>query len=116
MARLWRITFGGCPVVSSGGRSYPVDVIHLGDDGDRLENQVSRAVHKAVAEQPGDVLVFLPGAREIQRCCDALAGRLDGATLVLPLYGALPFEQQQQAIQPTTQRKVVLATNIAEPV
>ena len=106
--------FGGCPVVSSGGRSYPVDVIHLGDDGDRLENQVSRAVHKAVAEQPGDVLVFLPGAREIQRCCDALAGRLDGETLVLPLYGALPFELQQQALQPTAQRKVVLATNIAE--
>nr|WP_320050392.1 ATP-dependent helicase HrpB [uncultured Desulfuromonas sp.] len=106
--------FGGCPMVSSGGRSYPVEVFHLGDDGDRLENQVSRAVHKAVAEQPGDVLVFLPGAREIQRCCDALAGRLGGATLVLPLYGALPFEQQQQAIQPTAQRKVVLATNIAE--
>jgi ATP-dependent helicase HrpB len=106
--------FGGCPVVSSGGRSYPVEVFHLGDDGDRLENQVSRAVHKAVAEQPGDVLVFLPGAREIQRCCEALTGRLDGNTLVLPLYGALPFEQQQQAIQPTAQRKVVLATNIAE--
>nr|WP_320116629.1 ATP-dependent helicase HrpB [uncultured Desulfuromonas sp.] len=106
--------FGGCPVVSSGGRSYPVEVIHLGDDDDRLENRVSRAVHKAVAEQSGDVLVFLPGAREIQRCYDALAGRLDGNTLVLPLYGALPFEQQQQAIQPTAQRKVVLATNIAE--
>ncbi len=105
--------FGGCPVVSSGGRCYPVEVFHLGDD-DRLEVQVSRAVHKAVAEQPGDVLVFLPGAREIQRCCNALAGRLDGDILVLPLYGALPFEQQQQSIQPTTRRKVVLATNIAE--
>ncbi|MBN2644024.1 MAG: ATP-dependent helicase HrpB [Desulfuromonadaceae bacterium] len=106
--------FGGCPVVASAGRSYPVEVIHLGDDGDRLEMQVCRAVQRAVAEQTGDVLVFLPGVREIQRCHKILAGQLGAHALVFPLYGTMPIEQQQQAIQPMPQRKVVLATNIAE--
>ncbi|WP_282756315.1 ATP-dependent helicase HrpB [Desulfuromonas thiophila] len=106
--------FGGCPLVVCGGRSHPVTVTHLGDDSAALELQVSRAVQLAVARQPGDVLVFLPGAREIQRCQQALAGRLSDDVVLMPLYGALPFEQQQQALQPAARRKVVLATNIAE--
>lgn len=57
--------FGGCPLVVCGGRSHPVTVTYLGDDSAALELQVSRAVQLAVAQQPGDVLVFLPGAREI---------------------------------------------------
>ncbi|OQY24657.1 MAG: ATP-dependent helicase HrpB [Desulfobacteraceae bacterium 4572_35.2] len=104
-----------CPVLHCEGRSYPVETVYLGDDTSPLARRVLKAVVQAVAEVQGDLLVFLPGAREIRNCQRLLQERFSGdELLVTPLYGALPFQQQQHALQPNRKRKVVLATNIAE--
>ena len=106
--------FLDAPRLSSEGRSYPVSVSHFPARRDEsLEVQARRAVEMALAEHPGDVLVFLPGQREIMRVEAAL---VDNNTLVLPLHGELSVEQQSLALQPDPQgrRRVVLATNLAE--
>jgi ATP-dependent helicase HrpB len=104
------------PIISSEGRSYPVDVQYLARDPEgRMPITVAAAVQRALEEQPGDALVFLPGAREIRQTQELLAPVLGNAIDVLPLYGDLPWESQQRAIQPGTgRRRVVLATPIAE--
>jgi ATP-dependent helicase HrpB len=108
---------GDAPVLSSTGRSFPVHEIYL-EDHPRgpLPPRVVAATLRALAETEGDVLVFLPGAGEIRSCAARLseAGLDQRGISIHPLYGDLPFEQQQAAIQPGTQRKVVLATSIAE--
>ncbi|MCX2958693.1 MAG: helicase-related protein, partial [Serratia symbiotica] len=73
-------------------------------------------VKRLLAEQPGSLLLFLPGVAEINRVLERLNGEVPGDTDLCPLYGALPLAQQQRAIQPAEagRRKVVLATNIAE--
>jgi len=106
---------GGAPRVSSAGRSFPIEIEHLGADERPLEIQVRSAVRRLLAaESEGDVLVFLPGQAEIRRAEEALA-ELD-ALEVLPLYGELPLEAQVRAIRPDekSRRRVILATNIAE--
>ena len=104
------------PIVTSEGRRYPVEVKYLPRDPEgRLPVTVAAAVQRALEEQPGDVLVFLPGAAEIRRTQELLEGGLAGAVDVLPLYGDLPWELQQKAIGPGSgRRRVVLATPIAE--
>jgi len=104
------------PIINSEGRSYPVDVQYLARDPEgRLPITVAAAVQRALEEQPGDALVFLPGAREIRKTQEQLEPVLGNATEVLPLYGDLPWESQQRAILPGTgRRRVVLATPIAE--
>jgi len=104
------------PIVSSAGRSFPVEVSYLPRDPEgRLPVTVAAAVQRAVEEQEGDVLVFLPGAGEIRRTQDLLEGMLGGSADLLPLYGDLPWESQQRAIQPGSgRRRIVLATPIAE--
>lgn len=75
----------------------------------------ARAVRSALSQHPGDLLAFLPGASEIERCySDLLEGRIDSAVHVL--YGDLPYDQQQQALlpDPKGRRKIILATPIAE--
>jgi len=109
---------GDVPVVTSEGRSFPVDLVH-GDrplgPGARIEGAVADLVLRAVAEQEGGVLVFLPGEGEIRRVAAHLQGRLPGDCRIRPLYGALPFAEQRAAIRPEAEgRKVVLATAIAE--
>ena len=82
-----------------------------------LEADVAAAVARAVSEEEGDVLVFLPGAAEIRRVADGLADRLPPPPPRLcPLFGDLPGAEQDRAIQPSPpgERKVVLATNIAQ--
>ncbi|HEU5171084.1 MAG TPA: ATP-dependent helicase HrpB [Gemmatimonadales bacterium] len=109
---------GGAPVVTAAGRRFPVTTRYLDPrDGARLEDTVAGAVRLALAEEPGDVLVFLPGTAEIRR----VAGRLDGGGLgpgvtVAPLYADLPADAQDSAIRPSPpgRRKVVLATSIAQ--
>jgi ATP-dependent helicase HrpB len=111
---------GDCPVIESRGRLFPVAVSWLDPRRDRgepppLPGLVAGAVRRALGESAGDVLVFLPGVGEIQRCTEALeplAGEKDLA--VLPLYGDLPAEQQDAVLRPLNRRKVVLATNVAE--
>jgi ATP-dependent helicase HrpB len=106
----------GAQVVEADGRLYPVSVTHLGRAADQaLEHAVRAGVERALAETSGDVLVFLPGTGEIQRCEGALQefARRQGV-LLLPLHGRLEAGAQDRAIRPQAQRKVVLSTNVAE--
>ncbi|SEM25478.1 ATP-dependent helicase HrpB [Pseudoxanthomonas sp. GM95] len=106
------------PRLSSEGRSYPVEVSHFPARRDEaLEPQTRRAVEAALAAHPGDVLVFLPGQREIARVDAALRDSPALAEVsVLALHGELPVEQQSAVLQPDPdgRRRVVLATNVAE--
>ena len=108
---------GEAPVVESLGRAYPVDTRYLGRDaGERLEAQVTKAVRRALKEERGGVLVFLPGQGEIRRTAELLAERLPPDVDLDPLYGALTPAEQDRAIAPAPpdRRKLVLATSIAE--
>jgi ATP-dependent helicase HrpB len=107
---------GECPTIESRGRLYPVEVLHIPKPDERpLPAQVASGVGRVLGATPGDVLVFLPGVGEIQRSAEALAGPAAEADLaVLPLYGDLPAERQDQVLRPLDRRKVVLATNVAE--
>jgi ATP-dependent helicase HrpB len=109
---------GDAPRVVSEGRSYPVETHYL-DRRPRghIEPHVATAVHNALADHDGDVLVFLPGAGEIRRVANQLDDKgTPPEVTVHPLYGNLPNKKQDQAIAPSPngQRKVVLATPIAE--
>ncbi|MGH6971026.1 MAG: ATP-dependent helicase HrpB, partial [Caulobacteraceae bacterium] len=108
----------GAPVIESQGRAWPVETRYLGrDPAARIEDQAARAVARAMADEAGSVLVFLPGQGEIVRAAERLSERLrDLAVDVAPLYGALDPRAQDRAIAPapTGRRKVVLATSIAE--
>jgi ATP-dependent helicase HrpB len=109
--------FLDAPRLSSAGRSFPVVVSHFPARRDEaLEAQARRAVQQALTEHPGDVLVFLPGQREIGRTQAALEQVLPADIQVLPLHGELPVDQQSRVLQPDPQgqRRVVLATNVAE--
>lgn len=109
--------FLDAPRLSSEGRSFPVAISHFpARREESLEAQARRAVEQALAEHPGDVLVFLPGQREIARTQAALERALPATVQVLPLHGELPVEQQSRVLQPDPQgqRRVVLATNVAE--
>ncbi len=107
---------GSAPVIESRGRVYPVETRYLGDTGlKEIEAETASAIRRALAEEEGSVLAFLPGEREIRRVADRL-GDLGDATTIHPLYGALPAREQDEAIRPAAagRRKVVLATSIAE--
>ncbi|MEM9732920.1 MAG: ATP-dependent helicase HrpB [Pseudomonadota bacterium] len=106
------------PVVESEGRTFPV-TIQYREPAPRqsLDNHLTDAVIEALATQSGDILVFLPGQREIEQAARALEARkLQQKAQIHRLYGALPFKQQQAAIQPAKDgaRKIVLASAIAE--
>jgi ATP-dependent helicase HrpB len=106
---------GDAPVLVSEGRSYPVETIYLDRRVEgRVEPAVARAVARALAQHDGDLLIFLPGAGEIHRTASMLD--IPPNTLITPLYGNLPQAEQDRAILPAApgQRKVVLATAIAE--
>jgi ATP-dependent helicase HrpB len=108
------------PVLRSEGRSHPVTLTYLpcGEAADRTPvDLVVRTVLRALEEQAGDLLVFLPGTGEIRRVLEGLEqARLDPAIQLCPLYGDLDAAAQDAAIQPAPagRRKVVLATAIAE--
>ena len=109
---------GGAPVVKSEGRAHPVAVRWLPRrPKDRLDGAVTAAVQLAVGEEPGDVLVFLPGAADIRRVEASLSGGgLPPDVDVRPLFGALPSAAQDAALAPSPpgRRRIVLATDIAE--
>ncbi len=106
---------GGAPVISSEGKSFPVMEHYRPEKQVPLGERIADAVSTAMRETSGDVLVFLPGSGEIRACADALGplAEREGAG-IYPLYGDLPFEEQERAILPSEKRKIVLATNIAE--
>ncbi|MDF3931938.1 ATP-dependent helicase HrpB [Pseudomonas citronellolis] len=108
------------PVVRSEGRMFPVD-LRWGrpwQAGEFVESRVVQTVLQALADEPGSLLVFLPGQAEIRRVAEQLGEALAGRDEVLlcPLHGELELSAQRAAIEPAPvgKRKVVLATNIAE--
>ncbi len=107
---------GGCPVLRSEGRQFELSIRHLPYSVKPLEGQLADALELLIAEQAsGDVLAFLPGAAEIRRAmraCQTVVNR--AGLLVLPLHGDLPLAEQDRAVAPAGQRKVILATNVAE--
>jgi ATP-dependent helicase HrpB len=107
---------GGCPVIQAAGRPFPIQIRYerRGERGP-LEDRVAKHVREALRSTPGHVLVFLPGVAEILRCQNALTpiAERDGHAL-LPLFGDLPPEQQDRALGEWGQRKIILATNVAE--
>ncbi|BCH28321.1 DEAD/DEAH box helicase [Mesorhizobium sp. L-8-10] len=108
---------GDAPVIESEGRSFPVELRH--DErpaGVAIEDAMAKAIREALAAEPGSLLAFLPGQREIERTAERLAGRLPEHVDVVPLYGQLDSKAQDAAIRPAPEgrRKVVLATSIAE--
>jgi ATP-dependent helicase HrpB len=109
---------GDAPVVTSEGRSFPVEMRYQGrDPRARIENQVADAVERALRAEAGSALVFLPGAGEIRRTETLLKERVRDPNLdIVALYGALDMREQDRAIAPSPpgRRKVVLATSIAE--
>ncbi|HWI25189.1 MAG TPA: ATP-dependent RNA helicase HrpA, partial [Lysobacter sp.] len=114
--------FFDAPVVSVEGRGYPVEVRYRplegeGDDeGDRsvLDGIVGACDEIVRESRLGDVLVFLPGEREIRDAHQALERRKYRHTEVLPLYARLSARDQDRVFNPGPQRRIVLATNVAE--
>jgi ATP-dependent helicase HrpB len=107
---------GDCPAIRSEGRLFDVAIGYTPYSAAPLEDQVAGAAERIIAEEKaGDVLVFLPGAAEIRRAaraCESLARRAN--LLIAPLYGDLSPAEQDRAVEPAAQRKIILSTNIAE--
>jgi ATP-dependent helicase HrpB len=105
------------PIITSTGRQFPVDIQYLEkvSANDRLSNLMAQAITRALREEEGDILAFLPGTGDIRQTAERLEA-ISLKAIVYPLYGDLPFNQQRSAILPDTngRRKVVLATSIAE--
>jgi len=105
------------PLIQSEGRSHPVDVYYRDRPvKNRIEPAVASTVQEVLGETDGDVLVFLPGAGEIRRTESRLEDSVPDNVALYPLFGNLPPAEQDKAIEPSPegQRKVVLATDIAE--
>jgi ATP-dependent helicase HrpA len=108
--------FGGAPVIQVEGRTFPVDVLYEppAEDVD-LAEAVAAAVENITSLDPrGDILVFLPGEREIRESEHALAARHLRHTQVQPLYARLSAAEQAKVFASIPQRRVILATNVAE--
>ncbi len=114
------------PVIEVSGRTFPVELRYRpltdDDDGDML-TAICDAVDELVVEGPGDILVFLSGEREIHDTDEALRGHLGprandpkaaGYIQILPLYARLSAAEQHRVFQPHENRRIVLATNVAE--
>ena len=105
------------PVIVSEGRAFPVEQRYQSLPAhQRFDEGVAQATAELLRNEPGSLLLFLPGVGEIQRVQEQLASRVGSDVLLCPLYGALPLSEQRKAILPAPggKRKVVLATNIAE--
>ncbi len=106
------------PVIVSEGRVFPVSIRYRPRDSRApLEQEAAAAVRAALGSESGDMLVFLPGAREIERTAERLRADVrDPSVDIRPLYGAMGPAEQDSAIAPSPsgRRKVVLATSIAE--
>ncbi len=108
--------FEGAPVIEVSGRTHPVEVVyHPPAEDTDLADAVADALDEITQLDPRhDVLVFLPGEREIHETFDALSARNYPRTVLLPLYGRMPQGEQLRVFQTLPERRVVLATNVAE--
>ena len=124
--------FGGAPVIEVSGRTYPVEIRYqppaerkkkaepgkedrpAEDEEPDLEAALLTAVDELAREGTGDILVFLPGEREIRDAQEALRKHHPPHTEILPLFARLSVAEQEQIFKPHTGRRIVLATNVAE--
>ncbi|MEL6545394.1 MAG: helicase-related protein, partial [Myxococcota bacterium] len=99
------------PKLRAEGRSFPVEIEHSSKPDDRrLEQRVASAV-RSVGSEGGDILVFLPGVGEIERCATVLG---NGPFHVMKLHGQLALKEQNAVFSPRDQQRVILSTNVAE--
>ena len=107
---------GDAPVVRVEGRTYPIEDCFLPpEEEEDLPESVAHAVDfLSSLDREGDILVFLPGEREIRDCCEMLEGRSLPHTRLLPLFGRLSAGDQQKVFHPDSMRRIILATNVAE--
>ncbi len=109
---------GDARVITSAGKIFPVEERYAEVSAQPVHRRVASAVRTALRDTSGDILAFLPGSGEIRSCARELQEGLDlteERIALHPLYGDLPFEEQERAIVPSRElRKIVLATNIAE--
>ncbi|HEY5346009.1 MAG TPA: ATP-dependent RNA helicase HrpA [Verrucomicrobiae bacterium] len=114
--------FNDAPIIEVSGRLYPVEVIYAPFDADSEErgdityvDAAVRAAETALCEPGnGDILIFMPGERDIRETCDLLEGRFGRGAEIIPLFGLLSAADQQRVFAPLNRRKIVVATNIAE--
>jgi ATP-dependent helicase HrpA len=114
--------FNDAPVIEVSGRLYPVEVVYAPFDQAAEESgevtyidAAVRVAGQALAESgQGDVLIFMPGERDIRETCDLLEGRFGSRAEVIPLFGLLSAADQQRVFALSSRRKIVVATNIAE--
>ncbi len=113
--------FKDAPIIEVSGRGYPVDVRYrplLPDtkaDPRDLQQGILDAVDELSRLGPGDILIFLPGERQIRELTEALRKHHPKGAEILPLYSRLSFAEQNRVFQPHSGRRIVLATNVAEP-
>ncbi len=109
--------FDGAPVIQVSGRTFPVETIHrppTSEESD-IADAIANTVEEVTAIDPReDILVFLPGEREIREAMDALTEHALPHTVLLPLYGRLSQAEQSRVFQSARDRRIVLATNVAE--
>jgi len=114
--------FNDAPIIEVSGRLYPVEVIYAPFDAESEErgdisyvDAAVRAAETALGEPgQGDILIFMPGERDIRETSDLLEGRFGREAEIIPLFGLLSAADQQRVFAPLNRRKIVVATNIAE--
>jgi len=108
--------YGGAPMIQVPGRLHPIDIRYRepDDDDPELPRLVAAAIDTLASEPRGDVLVFLPGERDIRETAEVLTGRRLPDTEIIPLLASLPAAEQQRAFRLAPRRRVILATNVAE--
>ena len=112
------------PIIEVSGRTYPVEVryrpaesVGENDEAESIPDQIARAASELCQEGPGDILTFLPTERDILEVAKRLRSRAFATyekIQILPLYGRLSIAEQNKVFKPTGQRRMVLATNVAE--
>ncbi len=114
--------FGGAPILEVSGRMYPVDIRYEPLDEGMEEREEITHVEAAVravdgiidAGEGGDILVFMPTEQDIRESCDLLEGREHRGVKILPMYARLSSQDQRRVFFPMRERKIVVATNVAE--
>lgn len=108
------------PVLTVSGRTYPVEIRYWApEDEDETDDKslmlaISDACDELCREGPGDILVFLPGEREIREAAELLTRSQPPTTEILPLYARLSAAEQEKVFKPSEKRRIVLSTNVAE--
>lgn len=109
--------FDHAPVISVPGRLYPIETRwRPAEEGDEIDlpRQIANAVDELATENEGDILVFLPGERDIREATEVLTGRRLPHTEIIPLLASLPAGEQQRAFKTSSNRRIILSTNVAE--